>query len=109
MSYTIEQIAHIIGADIVSNDPQAGTQTVSSLLTDSRSLCFPEQTLFFALVTPLGDGHRYIKDLKQHGVRHFVVQKPLPLNPSPIGKGETTAGEIYLVVKDTLTALQTLW
>ena len=43
------------------------------MLTDSRSLAFPETTLFFALRTPVGDGHKYIPDLYRRGVRNFVV------------------------------------
>ena len=46
---------------------------VEWLLTDSRSLCFPESTLFFAIRTDRGDGHRYVRDLYERGVRAFVV------------------------------------
>ena len=47
--------------------PREGT--VEHLLTDSRSLAFPETTLFFAIRTATGDGHRYIPDLIRRGVR----------------------------------------
>ena len=43
------------------------------ILTDSRSLCFPEETLFFALKSKRNDGHKYIQELYSHGVRNFVV------------------------------------
>ena len=46
---------------------------VDWILTDSRSLCFPEETLFFALKTKRNDGHKYIYDLYTRGVRNFVV------------------------------------
>ena len=46
---------------------------ISYLLTDSRSLCVPEHTVFFALKTPYGDGHRYVDELFTRGVRYFVV------------------------------------
>jgi len=96
MQYTIQEIATIIGATTYG-DP---TATVSLLLTDSRSLSFPEQTLFFALVTPRNDGHRYINELRQQGVRCFVVaQKP---------EEPMSDDAVFLVVPDTLQALQTL-
>ena len=59
MSYTIETIAERMGARRV------GTleATVDWLLTDSRSLSFPEETLFFALTTKRNKGARYIPDL----------------------------------------------
>ena len=69
MSYSIEKVATLIGAHRYGHfDAQ-----VEWLLTDSRSLAFPETTLFFALRTRTGDGHRYIDDLYRRGVRNFVV------------------------------------
>ncbi len=52
MSYTIEDIARIIGARRIGDRPAA----IDWLLTDSRSLSFPEETLFFALPTKRNDG-----------------------------------------------------
>ena len=48
---------------------------ISWLLTDSRSLCFPEETLFFALRSGRNDGHNYIHELYRRGVRNFVVER----------------------------------
>ena len=47
MSYSIERIAEIIGARRIGTTPAS----IDWLLTDSRSLNFPEETLFFALPT----------------------------------------------------------
>ena len=69
MHYSIEKVAALIGAHRYGS---AETQ-IEWLLTDSRSLAFPETTLFFALRTRTGDGHRYIDDLYRRGVRNFVV------------------------------------
>ena len=44
------------------------------ILTDSRSVCFPEETLFFAIRSERNDGHKYIADLYRRGVRNFVVE-----------------------------------
>ena len=71
MIYTIEKITTLIGARRIGSTPG----TVRWLLTDSRSLCFPEETLFFALRTQSNDGHRYIEDLYRRGVRNFVVSQ----------------------------------
>lgn len=56
MSYTIESIAEYIGARRVGECEA----TIDWLLTDSRSLSFPEETLFFALTTKRNNGARYI-------------------------------------------------
>ena len=76
MKYSIQEISSIIGAQ------RTGTREghVSFLLTDSRSLSIPEETLFFAIKTATGDGHRYIAELYQRGVRHFVVTEMVPTN-----------------------------
>ena len=97
MQYSIEKITTLIGARrIGQTDAQIGW-----LLTDSRSLCFPEETLFFALTSARNDGHKYIPDLYRRGVRNFVVSK----SPNP-GDLETDAN--YLVVPSPLAALQRL-
>ena len=69
MSYTIESIAEYIGARRVGEHEA----TIDWLLTDSRSLSFPEETLFFALPTKRNNGARYISELYDRGVRNFVV------------------------------------
>ena len=99
MSYPIETIAQWIQAERIGSH----TGMVKWLLTDSRSLGFPEETLFFALVTGRGDGHRYIADLYARGVRHFVVSS----RPSS-EELQAMAEANFLVVKDTLAALQLL-
>ena len=74
---------------------------VNWLLTDSRSLCFPEDTLFFALETSRNDGHRYIPDLYRRGVRSFVVRcLPQEMAVYP--------GANFLQVVSPLKALQRL-
>ena len=81
MNYSIEKITTLIGARRIGTaDAQIGW-----LLTDSRSLCFPEETLFFALKTARNDGHRYIQDLYRRGVRNFVVSAAPASAPSPFG------------------------
>ena len=99
MSYPIETITQLIGAQRIGS--YGGD--VKWLLTDSRSLGFPEETLFFALVTGRGNGHRYIADLYDRGVRHFVV------SVCPNCEELRTMPEAnFLVVDDTLAALQLL-
>ncbi|MDR0893110.1 MAG: bifunctional UDP-N-acetylmuramoyl-tripeptide:D-alanyl-D-alanine ligase/alanine racemase, partial [Mediterranea sp.] len=71
MSYTIESIAKSIAARRIGTAPA----TIDWLLTDSRSLSFPEETLFFAITTKRNNGARYIPDLYERGVRNFVLSE----------------------------------
>ena len=99
MAYSIETIAQLLQAELIG----PGEGTVKWLLTDSRSLGFPEETLFFALVTARGNGHHYITDLYDHGVRHFVV------STCPTAEKLQAMPEAnFLVVSDTLDSLQLL-
>ena len=95
MTYSIVKIATLIGARLYGS----ADATIGWLLTDSRSLCFPEQTLFFALRTKRNDGHKYIDDLYRRGVRNFVVEQ------LPAGSYE---GASFLKVPSPLAALQRL-
>ena len=100
MNYNIEKITTLIGARRIGNaDAQIGW-----LLTDSRSLCFPEETLFFALKTQRNDGHRYIADLYRRGVRNFVVSTV----PSGFATGSSVDDANFLIVPSPLAALQRL-
>ena len=98
MKYSIEKVATLIGARRYGNSDGH----IRWLLTDSRSLCFPEETLFFALKTKRNDGHRYIGDLYRRGVRQFVVEQ-VPEHPDVVYPGAN-----FLRVPRTLAALQRL-
>lgn len=48
---------------------------IRNLLTDSRNLFQPSETLFFAIHSKHGnDGHRYLDDLYNRGIRNFIVE-----------------------------------
>ena len=98
MSYQIEQIALETGAQRVGDT----SATIDWLLTDSRSLSFPEATLFFALTTKRNSGAHYIKELYQRGVRNFVVSR----KDYPEVEALDLKDSNILVVQDTLAALQ---
>ena len=99
MNYTIEKITTLIGARRIGT----ADAKIGWLLTDSRSLCFPEETLFFALKTQRNDGHRYIEDLYRRGVRNFVVEQAEAKRLT-----SRFADANFLVVPSPLAALQRL-
>lgn len=98
MTYTIERVATLIGARRYGE-----TETrVGFILTDSRSLCFPEETLFFALMSERNNGHHYIPELYRRGVRNFVV------SAVPVGYEDKYPEANFLKVVNTRKALQRL-
>ena len=98
MKYSIEKVTTLIGAHRFGNNDV----NIEWLLTDSRSLCISDGTLFFALKSERNDGHKYIPELYKRGVRNFVVNQ-LPDNWEGIYPDAN-----FLKVADTLMALQRL-
>ncbi len=96
MQYTIKQIADILKGGYTGN-PET---KITRLLTDSRSLSFPEETLFFAIVTKHGNGHRYIGELYQRGVRNFVISETESIDKFKEAN--------FVVVDNTMKSLQLL-
>ena len=99
MNYTITEIANVLevtGGRILDEDA-----IVSQLLTDSRSLTEPQESIFFALRTANDDGHNYIPDLFVKGVRNFVVATGFFAPPE-------CAAANYIAVDSPLDALQAL-
>lgn len=82
---------------------------IRHLLTDSRQLgAEPESTLFFALKTEKNDGARYIPELIERGVRTFVIESQTPESGIHLPLQGELEGALFLLVEDTLTALQQL-
>ena len=71
MIYTIEKVTTLIGARRYGDRDC----NVGFILTDSRSLCFPEETLFFALKSERNDGHNYICDAINNGAEYIICEK----------------------------------
>ena len=97
MRMSIENITNILKAKRIGS---LETE-IDWILTDSRSLCFAEETLFFALKTKRNDGHKYIPELYERGVRNLVVSD-LP------EELENYADANFLQVAHPLKALQRL-
>ena len=94
--YSLKQVAEIVGGQLVGN---TANPPICDLLIDSRHLMEPQQALFFALKSSRNDGHKYIEELYEKGVRAFVVNR----------QSENACLEAtFIVVPDTLKALQAL-
>lgn len=92
----LSAIAKALNCNAITNDTE-----IMWLLTDSRTLSFANETLFFAIHTARNDGHKYIGELYDRKVRFFVVEKNENYN-------ETYPDAVFLHVNNSLAALQTL-
>jgi len=74
---------------------------ISDILIDSRRVFKVENTLFFALTSKRNDGHKYIAELYQRGLRNFVISDPdFDIKQFPEAH--------FIFVNKTLDALQAL-
>lgn len=90
-----------IATIIQTKAPPADNRMVQYLLTDSRKLLFPDTTLFFAISGPRRDGHAFIPELYDRGLRSFVVH-------TSFHEVASYPDASFLIVKDVLKALQQL-
>lgn len=97
-TYSIDRIAGILHATYLQKAP--ATDTIDYVQIDSRRIIHPQTVLFFALQTARRDGHDFLKECYQKGVRNFVVQKEISV-------ADFTDANV-LLVNDTLKALQQL-
>lgn len=101
MMYRFSVNAIIAGTDAQpfgAYSEAVGQWEIQELAYDSRKISYPEKSLFMALVTPMGNGHRYIASAYEKGVRVFLVSELPDLASFPQA--------IFLKTENTLHALQ---
>jgi alanine racemase len=96
MTYTPAFISSTLKGEMLQQE--AGDLIVEHISIDSRKISFPAHTIFFALTTKQRNGHAFIQQAYEKGVRCFVVSE----------KTEQLAGATIILVPDTLSALQSL-
>ena len=94
--YTVQQVVRLLGVDA----PVVNDHLVEHLLIDSRRAFSPAHSLFFAITTSRRNGHDFIADLYQKGVRSFVITQNLDAVSFPLAN--------FIKVTDAVTALQKL-
>ncbi|WP_316749872.1 bifunctional UDP-N-acetylmuramoyl-tripeptide:D-alanyl-D-alanine ligase/alanine racemase [Pedobacter gandavensis] len=95
-TYTIDHFAEILHAKAFSPQPDL---TITRLVIDSRAVIDPESSLFFALQAKR-NGHDYIKEAYENGIRSFVISEEQYFGIFPDAN--------MLLVQNVQQALQTL-
>ncbi|HVX51916.1 MAG TPA: bifunctional UDP-N-acetylmuramoyl-tripeptide:D-alanyl-D-alanine ligase/alanine racemase [Chitinophagaceae bacterium] len=97
MHYPVQQIAAALQAQAAIPAPAA---IIEHIITDSRRIVFPASSLFFAIHTKRRNGHSFVNEVYERGVRNFVVEKTFDSSALP--------GANFIFTGDTLDALQQL-
>ena len=96
--YEIRKIAEVTGGIFLKK--KILNTSVEHLLFDSRQVSFPTSSLFFAIQGERRDGHDFIQQLYDKGVRNFMVEKKIATRPFPKAN--------FILVKKSVAALQQL-
>ncbi len=94
----IKKVNAIVNGELIhfyNDDP------IRFLSIDSRKITSPQNTLFFAIPGERNDGHKYIKELIEKGVRNFVISNVSSLK-------NIDASVNFILVKNVIDALQAL-
>ncbi len=95
LSYSLNQLTEILNGKLYGNP----SFIITSVTTDSRITSASKSAVFFALVGDRHNGHQYITDLYQQGVRAFVVSELSD-------QLQLLNDASFITVDDTLRALQ---
>ncbi len=82
------------------HSPEQDLTVIRSVAFDSRRISNGDGVLFFALEGVFRDGHNFIQDAYEKGVRYFIVSKP--------GYTENLTDAKEIVVENTYSSLQAL-
>lgn len=87
--------------------PEPIITNATVLLTDSRFVSQPDHSIFLAIKGERHDGHQFIEELYQKGVREFVVEKKSITDEFKNCLSKLIGAKFFLV-ENTIRALQNL-
>lgn len=98
MTYAIQNIIQIINGKLLN--PTLFDTQIERLLFDSRHLVFPTKSLFFAFKSNRQDGHQFIPELYEQGVRNFIITQKIDPQKYPNAN--------FILVGNSIDTLQQL-
>lgn len=98
MTYAIKDIIQLLEGNLLNS--RISHYSIEHLLLDSRQIIFPGTALFFAIKGKRHDGHDFISDVYQKGVRNFIISTRVLTVDFPDAN--------FILVKNSLQALQQL-
>jgi Alr-MurF fusion protein len=102
MIYSINQLKEILSGTFLNYAEERAIRQVS---IDTRIIRNSPDMLFFAVVTKNNDGHLYLQDAYDKGIRNFIVEKA---GIQDVLTQEAFHSSNILMVKNSIGALQNL-
>ncbi len=98
MRYSVQQITEITGGQFLQPPHDA---VIEHLLLDSRQVIFPASSIYIAMQGRRHDGHEFLRELYEFGIRNFLVSKA-PTKPGQFPQAN------FILVKNTHEAFHAL-
>lgn len=95
--YRITSIADILEAGWLNKGADV---PIDHIVYDTRAIVAPSTSLFFAIKTDHSDGHKYMADAYEKGIRNYIVDREI--------ETLTLSDANILLVKNSVDALQQL-
>ena len=95
LKFTYSTISEITKGILLA---EGNTTEIQSIAFDTRKILNGENVLFFALTGDFRNGHSFIQEAYNKGIRHFIISDNIDITQYP----QST----FILVKDTLWALQ---
>jgi Alr-MurF fusion protein len=92
----IQEIARVTHGNIINK----ANYHIDTIVFDSRKIAFAQSALFVCLVTDKDDGHKYIAEAYQKGIRSFLISQSISASSFP--------DACFVQVGNTIRALQAL-
>jgi len=105
LKYTAKNIQAIL--DCVANLPNPDSE-IRSAQIDSRILTHASSALFVAIKTENGDGHQFIPEAYDKGVRNFLVEEKTFMVSTKRSRSVTYPKANFFLVQNVLESLQYL-
>ena len=95
LKFTYSTVSEITKGTLLA---EGNTTEIQSIAFDTRKILNGENVLFFALTGDFRNGHSFIQEAYNKGIRHFIISDNIDITQYP----QST----FILVKDTLWALQ---
>jgi alanine racemase len=94
--FSLKNISDLLGGKFYGNEENSFVK----ITTDSRNLSSFNEVLFIAIEGQQHDGHKFISELYNKGVRSFILSKKIDYQKFPLAS--------FVLVKNTVQTLQRL-
>jgi len=98
LMFTFQQISNIVKGKVLSNQQDS---VIKNFIFDSRNYIPSHHSIFISINGINHDGHKYINELAQRGIKNFIVEKEItPPSESNVVKVENSVKALQKLAEE---------